>query len=309
MENVKLPSTSTPRRAVVDALADRLKAQLYDDSAQSWDALIASAKELLDEAIASGDEDAANHAWFVHKVAALRLAYVRAIELLKQEQYYEGWCALEQVEIGLATLRKNPFYDVQDFAVLQLTDLVTNWQRLFPYHVFLSPEFAIRREECSICGNSVDPWSSCTHEPGKVYGGKECHRTVKDFDLLGISLVRDPVQKYSLARVFTTDSNGKQVDQFDCSPVKFVVDRIRSPFTNWNVTWTKARHPHNLFSDRPHDGPCPCDSGKPYRDCCLSRNGVIRPHLKIEFDEHPPTHLPSIEYTGYDTVEDNTEGD
>jgi hypothetical protein len=306
MESANIKATS-PRRAAIDTLACHLKSHLNDEIAKSWEMEIAPVKDALDQAIAAGDEDAANHAWFVHKVATVRHAYVLAIELLRKEQYYEGWCALEQVEIGLSTLRKNPFYDLHEFAVLELTALVANWQKLFPYHVFLSPEFAIRREVCSICGGGADPWSSCTHEPGNVYSGKECHRTVTDCELLSISLVRDPVQKYSVARVLSTDSNGKQVDQFDCSPVKFVVDRIRSLFTNWKVTWTKARHPHHLFSDRPHDGPCPCDSGKLYRECCLSADGVLRPHLQILFEDHPPAHLPSVEYTGYDTVEDDTD--
>jgi SEC-C motif len=303
MGNANRPNPSRSRQAAIDALAIQLKAQLYEAIPETWEPLINSAKASLDEAIEAHDEHAANRLWFLHKVATMRAAYLRAIEQLKQQQYYEGWCALEQVELGLASLRKNPFYDPHDFAVLLLTNLVTNWQRIFPYHVFFSPEFAIRREECAICGNSVDPWSSCTHEPGKVYCGKECYRIVKECELLGISLVRDPVQRYSLARVFTTDSSGKQVDQFDCSSVKFVAERIRSPFTNWDAIWTKALHPHSLFGDRPHDGPCPCDSGKPYKDCCLSAEGVIRPHLQIRFDEHPPDHLPTVEFSGYDTGE------
>jgi SEC-C motif len=82
-----------------------------------------------------------------------------------------------------------------------------------------------------------------------------------------------------------------------------VAERIKSPFTNWKAIWTKALHPHSLFADRPHDGPCPCDSGKPYKDCCLSGEGVIRPHLQVSFDEHPPAHLPTVEFSGYATDE------
>jgi hypothetical protein len=309
METANIPRATDLRNEAINALAGRLKTQLYDENAQSWEAEIASAKDVLDGAVAAGDEDAANRAWFLHNVATVRHAYIRAIERLRKEEYYEGWCALEQVEIGLNTLRKNPFYDLHEFAVLELTTLVDNWQRLFPYHVFFSPEIAIRHEVCSICGQGVDPWSSCTHEPGKVYCGRECYRTVTACELLSISLVREPVQKYSVARVFSTDSNGKQVDQFDCAPVKFVVDRIRSTFTNWSVTWTKALHPHHLFADRAHDEPCPCESGKLYRECCLSADGVIRPHLQIVFEHDPPMHLPNVEYTGYDTVKDHIKSD
>jgi hypothetical protein len=275
--------------------AVELHSKLRRCDPETWAELRVAFDALHAEAISSGVEELANRAWFLRKVVVVRTNYISAIQDFREERYYEGWCKLEQVEIDLDTLQKNPFYNCDMYDVEYLAEQVRQWQSLFPYKVFLSPEMIIRRRECSICGQSVDPWSSCRHEVFKVYNGKECYRIIKDCELLGVSLVLDPVQKYSVARVFTEDSDGKKTDQFNYSPIKFVTDRISSAFSRWSVERTHRRQPHNLFMVKEGD-PCPCESGRLSRDCCLREDGVLRPHLQFDFDEPPPAHLSSYEF-------------
>lgn len=59
METANIPRATDLRNEAINALAGRLKTQLYDENAQSWEAEIASAKDVLDGAVAAGDEDAA----------------------------------------------------------------------------------------------------------------------------------------------------------------------------------------------------------------------------------------------------------
>lgn len=283
----------------IDTLGERIYSELYSSSAIAWDILGLAAKKLLDDAIATCDAEAANRAWFFYKIVQVRRAYISSIEHLRNGDFYEGWCELERVEIGLIVLRMNPFDNCKKFGVTELTELVANWQSLFPYRIFFSPEFAIRREECSICGHGVDPWSPCRHEPLRVYAGRECYRIMKELEVLGVSLVLDPVQKYSVARVMSEDANGKKIDQFNYSPVRFVIERLSTVFSNWNAVWTYELHPHSLFKDRQPDGPCPCESGRSYRHCCLDKDGVRRPHVQIQFADPPPAHLPNLEFSGY----------
>lgn len=152
-------------------------------------------------------------------------------------------------------------------------------------------------EECTICGLPVHPWSRCEHQAGIVYRGKECHRIVKEMDILGLSLVRDPVQKYSV--LFTQNAEGQKHDHYDYTVVKFVVDRLRSPISEWTPTWTKAYHPHQLFKDVGAQDDCPCGSGRQYGNCCHSLPGVLRPHINIEFHDEPDGSLPSQILAGY----------
>jgi hypothetical protein len=298
MENQKA-KLDNKRRDATNALADSIRDRLYEEDVRAWDKLILSGQTLLDESLAASDDDTANCAWFLQKLARMRRTYLSCVDHFRNDRFYEGWCGLEQVEIGLTSLKRNPFYDPDQFGVTELLRQVTNWQSLFPYRVFLSPEFVIEEEACSICDTSMSPWSSCTHKRGRVYGGRECYRIVRKCDLLAMALVREPVQKYSVARITSQDNNGKEIDQFDYSVVKYVLRGITSPFSRWNAMWTKALHPHDLFVNRSHDGPCPCESGRIYRDCCLNRRGVIRPHLQVTFAKPPAGNLPSVQFVGY----------
>jgi len=192
----------------------------------------------------------------------------------------------------------NRFYDPATFAAQELQLQVTQWQSLYPYKLFVSPAFLHKRKECSICHKVINPWSDCGHEVGRVYVGEECFHIVTEAELLEVSLVLNPVQKYSVANV-GRDKAGDVVDEHDYSVVRFVADRLASPFDGWRMHWTYAYHPHELFAQINPDDGCPCESGRAYKSCCLTRPGVIRPHAQIEFEKDPPANLPSSVLAGY----------
>jgi hypothetical protein len=262
-----------------------------------WQELQAQTRELLKAAIAGADEAEANRAWFLDQVALSRLEFIRCVETMRAEAFYDAWCKLEQVEIGLLWLRKNPFLDLHMFGVFELTEMVSNWQILYPYKIFFSPEFVIRKRECGICGEAVDPWSSCSHEPGLVYHGKLCTRTMRDFDLISVSMVTEPVQKYSVA-FGSEDGHGKH-DNYNYSAVKYALKLVRLPFDRWKPHWTTAFHPHSLFAHLGSKDGCPCESVRSYADCCMQLPGVTRPHLEIWIDRPLPEDAAKFELVGY----------
>jgi hypothetical protein len=290
-------STSGAFDSNLHDLEAKIAASLQSDSPDVWKDLRYTADALLTPARSDGSDDDANRAWYLREVSANRYEYLCGFQLMQSGKFYQAWCKLEQVEIALISILRNQFYPPARFAVEQLATMVKNWQTLFPYAVFLSPEFAIKREECTICGLTVGPWSTCRHQAGVVYRGQECLRIVKDVKFLGLSLVRDPVQKYSVP--FMRNAQGEQYDQYDYTVVKFVVDRLRSAISGWTPRWTNAYHPHKLFKDvLPKDG-CPCRSGRQYGQCCKPLPGVLRPHIDLVFDDAPSVALPNIAFTGY----------
>lgn len=262
-----------------------------------WLGIREEAKQVLENSATLDVEDVANKAWFLYTLIDANIDFIDAFGKIKSENYYEAWCKLERIEINLSNLIDNQFYDFEVLRVKDLALTVSNWQALYPYAVFLSPEMIIKREICSICGLDVNPWSKCSHISGKVYTGKFCYRIVKEMSFLGISLVHTPVQKYSVA--FTSDEEGNTVDHYDYSIVKFAADRLQSAFDTWSYYWTTAHHPHSLFSDiKPTDG-CPCESGREYRKCCLMKPGVVRPHIEFEFEKPFSSSLPKVSLGGY----------
>ncbi len=85
-----------------------------------------------------------------------------------------------------------------------------------------------------------------------------------------ISIVTDPVQKYSVLQMD---------DRYDVT--QYVRDHLSGRFHPWSGEWTHKRRPHDLFSNQPADGPCPCKSKLRYAECCLPTEGVRMPHFQM----------------------------
>jgi hypothetical protein len=280
----------------VTHIADLIRSNLFDADLALWHEVERKTASLLGKAINNGEPQIANQLWYLHKIALIRFQYIDAFCKVNRGKFYEAWCDFEQIEIGLKALAKNPLYDLPCFRVDDERRRIENWQSLYPYKCFFSPAFIIKREECSICGRPIDLVNYCGHEKGRVYGGRECYRLIKEAEFVEISLVSHPVQKYSVPFIH---ENGQQVDQYDYSMVKFVADRLGSPLDDWHAEWTEAYHPHSLFSDYPCEEECPCASGRRYIDCCLTKAGVVRPHLQIAFEKTPSMTLPNAALVGY----------
>ncbi|MGH9392681.1 MAG: hypothetical protein ACRD1E_00800, partial [Terriglobales bacterium] len=149
-------------------------------------------------------------------------------------------------------------------------ELVDLWQSLFPYRFFASPGMRYKKWACSICGKQSTPIEPCGHLPNKVYAGELCYRTILEAEPLEISIVTDPVQKYSVLQL-----------DYDYSVVRYVLDHLDGPFHEWSGAWSFKRHDHSHFADHPSDGPCPCKSDLRYEECCLLTEGVRLPHFQM----------------------------
>jgi hypothetical protein len=275
-----------------------LSENLYNSELDFWDKVCKETGGTLSTSQKSGAEEISNKAWFLNKLAITRRLYVQCFQQILCGKYYEAWCGLERIELDSGWLLENQFYDIVNFKVDELLQAVRRWQSIFPYKIFFSPAFLEKRVECSICRKVRNPWSDCPHVLGRVYHGRECIAIVTELDLLEISLVSDPVQKYSVA-LGVLDENGDQVDNHNYDLVRFVADRLRSPFDGWTMYWTSAYHPHHLFPNVDANDACPCESGRAYKDCCKDAPGILRPHAQIGFDKDPPESLPKVEITGY----------
>ena len=99
---------------------------------------------------------------------------------------------------------------------------------------------------CSICERRRSIRNPCGHLLGEIYNGELCLRHVKDLKLLEVSFVEKPVQKYSVP--FNVDSKtGEQLDQYDYSLVRYVINGLREPFDEWDSNWTQKKQPHSRY--------------------------------------------------------------
>jgi hypothetical protein len=256
------------------------------DAANS-DQVAETLADLKARAVAEGDEQQAKRLWCLQTTLRIHTLYVQSFWQIKEGEFYRAWCDLEKIEIALASVERHLDTPLEDFSLASIKRWSEQWQSLFPYKVFLSPEM-IFRAECSICGLPIRPRHPCGHIVGEIYKGEPCYRVIKAIDqVLGIAFVTNPVQKYSV--VFMHDPvSGKSRDHYRYDAVKYAANALCDPFHDWEVELTTKRQPHSRFAGVGGNDKCPCDSGKVYKSCCLPETGVLRPHLQFSFFVQPP---------------------
>lgn len=260
-----------------------------------------SAMEILanlkSKAVQCDDQFNAKELWKLESIVKIHRDYWGQFEDLKAGRFYQAWCKLEQVELGLMRLRPHAeeFWVENQFHVPFVEKTVLDLQSIFPYRLFMSPEILCEEKLCSICEAPVSIRKPCGHKVGEIYNGEHCGRVITKSKFIGLSLVDDPVQKYSVP--FMSDPEGNTVDQYNYSLVKYVAERWPSPFHGWSVTKTTALHPKSKFGKVGRNHQCPCESGDKYKKCCMHREGIVRPHYDFEFHYEIPRHMQTTEFS------------
>lgn len=254
--------------------------------------------EMKAEAVNGGEQDEAKRAWCLGQILRAQRSFERAFDEMRQGEFYKAWCTLEQTELALKFLKPH-FSAWQQHRLAFIEKQTTQFQSLFPYRVFYSPEILEHEKRCSICDAVVRIRRPCGHRAGEIYDGELCGRVVTKPEFLSVSLVRNPVQKYSVAFPVDSEGGGAQ-DNYDYSVVEYVVERTPSPYLDWDVERTFVRHPHEHYRHTGRNDPCPCESGRKYKKCCLREVGVLRPHIDFTFHFHVPEHLLGRVYPGRD---------
>lgn len=246
-------------------------------------------------AISSNDQCQATQVWCAQTIASIQRGFIAAFADMKADAFYKGWCKLERCEIDLLALRHHYVTAENDpHKIDYIERMIPRWQALYPYKIFFSPEFLKKRVECSICGTKVAPRFDCGHEKFGIYDGEMCHHRVTEVQMLGISMVQNPVQRYSVA-FLSSEESGDPKDHYNYGNLKFVVERLDSPFHGWDSYLTSRVISATQLSHLASTDPCPCLSGKVFGDCCAGRLEVTIPHLQVQLDVAPSKLLPKIE--------------
>lgn len=183
-------------------------------------------KKLHEESIKSGDEKNANEFWMCIQVYEINRSFLLAFENLKSEEYYKAWCEFDKIEHTIRDVENNfPLDDLVNVGFIK--QIVPNYMALFPYKVFLSREAIIKKSTCSICGQEIKIRNRCQHKLGKLYTGKICSRIIEEAELIAVSLVENPVDRYS---VVNTEGN------YDFSCLRSLVKELETPFKYFSVT-------------------------------------------------------------------------
>ena len=243
--------------------AQEILSHLLEDGFD-YDATIHEVDTLRKEYQQQHDEENANVAWATLEIVSLHRDYRKAFSMLQARQFYDAWCLLEQIEIGIANLSHN-FSGIKN-AVEYISIIVSQLQSLYPYRVFLSTEMLITERRCSVCGKKRSIRHHCGHFPGHVYNGEMCCDYVEKCALEGVALVFNPEHKYAVA--FAREGEDDHEDHYDYKLLEGLMGWWKEPYSPWYYT---TRHIHKNLDEFPgfkDEDYCPCGSGKIYRECC-----------------------------------------
>jgi len=228
----------------------------------------------------------AKQIWIYQTIIEIHSLYKKAFELLQRQLFYDAWCHLERIEIAFQGLKKHFSFNKSQFYLWQIEKNVLNLQILYPYKLFGSSEILKKKKKCSVCDKEISIRSSCGHIVGEIYNGEMCHRIVTEAEVLGLSLVQNPGNKYSV--MFLNDpETGKQKDQYSYDLIDFLFELIESPYELWDLEVSQREISTSDFINIKRNDSCPCGSGQKFKKCCLNKVGEKYPHYEFILKKPP----------------------
>ncbi|GAB3108839.1 zinc chelation protein SecC [Aestuariicella hydrocarbonica] len=234
------------------------------------------------------DEQRANDIWLASESLEVNVLFIKAFDNLKNGNFREAWGFLEGCEIKCVFIEKNSDKrHLTESRVLYIQESVKKFQSLYPYCVFVSPGFKVGYYTCSICGQKVRPRSRCGHKKGSLYNGELCLHEGHELDLMEVSIVSRPVQKYS---VMHDDST------LDFSVLEHLMSFLEHAFEEWEYEKKTMSFPREKFESVLESDKCPCRSGLIFKECCSGKEEVSMPHIDFIFSKDIPPEKQEIKF-------------
>lgn len=237
-------------------------------------------KQIKEGYISQGNEDEAKQLWVYQKIVEIHSLYRNAYNLLKHKEYFKGWCQLERIEIVFESIKRHLDFDKTQYSLWHIEKSVKNLQVLFPYRLFGSSELLKKKKKCSVCDKEISIRKPCGHIVGEIYQGEMCYRIATEVEVLGMALVENPGNKFSV--MFPTDeSTGEQIDHYNYVAIDYLFALIGSPYEKWELEVSEKEITTEDFNNIGRNDPCTCRSGKKFKYCCRKKIGDKYAHFEF----------------------------
>ena len=245
-------------------------------------------KEQKQKAIYKQEEWLANELWCLIEVYNIHKNYLAMFQLLKSGKYEEAWRVMDRIDISMGNLRINFGEGMNHYNLTFINQIIKYYEKVFPDFVYTSREGIIKSEKCSICGEKVSLRGGCSHVPGKLYMGKLCLREVTDYEIIGVAIVKHPLDKYAILKLEGQEYNYQVLD--------YLMRKLDSPFRPWYIEELKRKRPE--FMNVGRNEKCPCGSGNKYKRCCYNTPKEYGLHYRITLLGGEKMKEEAIEYSG-----------
>ena len=237
--------------------------------------------QLVKEAFVQEDnQKEAKQIWIFQTIIEIHKLYTKAYDFLKNKEYYKGWCELERIEITLSSLKRHFTYDKSQFYLWHIEKTTKDLQVIFPYRLFGSSELLKKKKKCSVCDKEISIRKPCGHIVGEIYNGEMCYRIVTEVEVLGMSLVENPGNKFSVMFI-QDEKTGEQIDQYNYSTIDYLFKHIDSPYEHWELEVSQRTVKKEDYGNIGRNDLCSCQSGKKFKKCCGLNIGKKYPHYEF----------------------------
>ncbi|PFA60041.1 YecA family protein [Bacillus sp. AFS015896] len=226
-------------------------------------------------AVNRGDQAEAKNIWCLEQVYKVINHFITAYKQLVDKEYFEAWCELDRADINLHFLRRHLDYTGNKYNLEFIEKNIFQLQKLFPYKYFLSRESIIEKWTCSICNQVIKLRNPCNHKVGEIYNGELCSRVARDIKILGVALVTNPFDKYTV--LFPEDK------EYNYAKLEYLMKYWTSPYEKWELLISEDLN--DEYRNLGRNDFCICNSGKKYKKCCLKTGEDKHIHQKLLFME------------------------
>ena len=129
---------------------NELEKELINYSGENNDFLLKQIVDYKKKYISLKEEENANYYWLLEHIYIVKNNYVTSFNLMKNRDFETAWKKLDDCDIVICELLDNAEEQwLERFNIVFIKNQIGEYQKLFPYNLFLSRESIIKKEICS----------------------------------------------------------------------------------------------------------------------------------------------------------------
>ena len=250
-------------RELINKIKQRLHHYDFNDSYAELYEAKPHFESIKQYAIETDNEELANAQYITSIYLRLLLQLSNYFHLIQAGQFRESWDILQNCFDSAFQINRHTIVEDR-FEVLQIIDLLTCYECLYPYKFFCSSEMVIEKSECSICGKPSQDLS-CPHIKGRIYWGEVAtEKILKVKEYQAVAIVRNPADKRCVLEL----SNDTQADGEKFGLIYDFLKLQIPVFQLFSVDIQKLEMKRSDIIVVGRNEKCSCKSGKKFKTCC-----------------------------------------
>jgi uncharacterized protein YchJ len=264
---------------LLNSLKIKIENDDFTDSEKDFSSVTKYFDTIHDYALQNKNEELANSN-FVFKVYFLIFVNLSEyFKYLNEKKYRESWLKLQDIFDDIRNVCRFTNENYR-FELLHISELLKKYEELYPFTVFSSPEYIIKKSKCTICEKSKLSLE-CMHITGNIYWGKLASEIIEEADIRAIAVVPNPKDKRLYLEA--SDKNISENDRF-IKLQKFLSIKL-SFLQLFNIQSYITYKNNDSIKKNGRNDKCSCGSGLKYKNCCLNKQQYPFTNYVIEKKE------------------------